>query len=114
MNMTISIEVRNKVQKLIGQSLQERFKGDLVFDPIVVQPLKDSEGEEYLDIFIIYEGPYEKLDPGWTVGMGMRLGEELLELGISRVPSYSFVPRRDWEKLFKGKHPRADEPLAFG
>ncbi|MCY4365450.1 MAG: hypothetical protein OXE17_04405 [Chloroflexi bacterium] len=110
--MTISIEVNDKVQKLIGQSLRERFKDELVFDPIVVQPIVDNEGEEYLDIFIIYDGPYEKLDPSWTVEMGMRLSEKLLALGITRVPSHSFVPRKDWEKLFRCQHPRADEPIA--
>lgn len=106
----ISREVADKVGKLVGESLREHFKDDFVFDPILVEPAIDPFGDEYLDICVVYEGEYEKLDPGWTVGLTTRLGEELLELGVTGVPSHSFVPKSDWKEIFQSRHPRVHEP----
>ena len=105
-----SREVADKVGKLVGDSLREHFKDEFVFDPIVVQPAIDHDGDEYLDIFIIYEGDYKKLDPGWSSGLPMLLRPDLLELGVTSVPYHSFVPKSDWKEVFKEKHPRAYEP----
>ena len=102
-----SREVADKVGKLVGDSLRERFKDEFVFGPILVEPAIDHDGDEYLDIFIIYEGDYKKLDPGWTVGLTVRLSEELLALGVNTVCGHSFVPKHEWEQVFKGKHPKA-------
>ena len=106
----ISREVAAEVGKLVGHSLREHFKDEFVFDPIVVQPAIDHDGDEYLDIFIIYEGDYKKLDPRWTVGLTVRLREELLALGVNTVCGHSFVPKDEWKGVFKEKHPKAYEP----
>ena len=102
-----SREVADKVGKLVGDSLRERFKDEFVFDPIVVEPAIDHDGDDYLDIFIIYEGDRKRLDPGWTVGLTVRLSDELLSLGVNTVCGHSFVPKNEWEQVFKGKHPKA-------
>ena len=105
-----SKEVTDEVGRLLGESLRERFKDDLIFDPIVVVNAMDEYGDVYLDAMVVYEGPYEKLDPGWTLGLTTRLDDELLSLGVSNVVSHSFVPKKDWQKLLNCKHPRAYEP----
>ena len=71
---------------------------------------KDFYGDTYLDVMVVYEGPYEKLDPSWTLGLTTRLDDELLSLGINNVVSHSFVTKREWEKELHRKHPRAYEP----
>ena len=103
----ISREVADEVGRLVGKSLHERFQDDLIFGPIVVEPTIDHDGDEFLDIFIVYDGDYKKLDPGWTVGLTVRLREELLALGVNTVCGHSFVPKEEWKRVFKGKHPRA-------
>ena len=103
----ISREVADEVGKLVENSLHERFKDDLIFDPIIVEPVLDHDGDEYLDIFIVYDGDYQKLDPSWTVGLTVRLREELLDLGVTTVCGHSFVPKDEWKQVFKGKYPKA-------
>ena len=105
-----SREVADKVGKLVGHSLREHFKDEFVFDPIVVQPAIDHDGDEYLDIFIIYEGDYKNLDPGWSSGLPILLRPGLADLGITSIPCHSFVPKSDWKEVFKEKHPMAYEP----
>lgn len=105
-----SREVADKVGKLVGESLRERFQDDLVFGPIVVVNAVDQYGDAYLDAMVVYEGPYEKLDPGWTLGLTTRLSKDLLSLGVSNVVSHSFVTKNEWEKELHCKHPRAYEP----
>ena len=107
-----SREVADKVGKLVGDSLRERFKDEFVFDPIVVQPAIDHYGDEYLDIFIIYEGDFKKLDPGWSSGLPMLLRPGLVDLGIASIPCHSFVPKNEWKEVFKEKHPKAYEPAS--
>ena len=104
-----SKEVTDEVGRIVGQSLRERFKEDMVFDPIVVVNAKDFYGDMYLDVMVVYEGPYEKLDPSWTLGLTTRLDDELLSLGIKNVVSHSFVTKQEWEKELHCKHPRAYE-----
>ena len=103
----IGREVADKVGEMVGRSLRERFKDDFVFDPIVVEPSIDHDGVEYLDIFIIYEGDYKKLDPGWSSGLPILLRPDLANLGITSIPCHSFVPRSEWKEVFKEQHPRA-------
>ena len=52
----VSREVTDEVARVVGKSLKEQFKDDLVFDPILVEPAVDHDGDEYLDIFVIYNG----------------------------------------------------------
>ena len=106
----ISREVADEVGRLVGLSLRERFKDELNFDPIVVEPAIDHDGVDYLDIFIIYDGDSCKLDPDWSSGLSMLLRPDLFNLGVTSVPSHSFVPRSDWKEVFKEKHPKAYEP----
>ncbi len=106
----ISGEVAAEVEELVGLSLRERFAGDLIFDPIVVQPAIDHYGDEYLDIFVVYKGGYEKLDLQWTLRFPIFLQSKLSELGVRCNPLVSYVEKSEWEEVFHSKHPRADEP----
>ena len=105
----ISREVADEFADLVRQALQERFKDDLVFDPIVVEPAIDHYGDEYLDIFVVYQGEYKKLDTCWTLGLPAILDWRLVELRVCNVPVISYVEKKEWQKVFKGKHPKASE-----
>ena len=102
-------EVADEFADLVRQSLQERFSDDLVFDPIVVEPVIDQYGDEYLDTFIVYEGEYKKLDTRWTLGFSTLLRPEMGQLGIFSVPSFSYVPKDEGEEVFHCKHTRGLE-----
>ena len=108
--MTISREVTDEFANLVRQALEERFKGEFIFDPIEVEPAIDHYGDEHLDTYIVFEGDEKKLDSRWTTGLSVLLGTELDRLGIFNVPVFHYVLKDEWEKVFHGKHPRANEP----
>ena len=103
----ISKSVTDQVAKIVEGHLKERFKDEFVFDPIIVRPQIDHDGDEYLDIFIVFSGDQKKLDPDWTLGLVPLITTDLIELGVSNVPSKSFVEKSEWETIYHGKYPRA-------
>ncbi len=107
---TISRETADEFANLVRQALEERFKDDFVFDPIAVESAIDHYGDEYLDTYIVFEGDQEKLDPTWTVHLGVLVWEELERMGIFNTPVFHYVAKTEWEELLHGKHPRANEP----
>lgn len=97
--------------KLVGDALRERFKDDgLVFDPIIAERAVDHYGDEYVDIFVIFDGDQKKLDARWINGLWMMLDPEMEELGITSVPGISFVEKSEWAEVFHGQYPRPYEP----
>ncbi len=96
--MGVSVGVLEKVADIARDMVNERFGDDFVFDPIFVKEKVDHDGDEYLQIYIIYDGDYKNLDPGWTVGMGLRMMPALLEIGVSEPPGHSFIEKTEWEE----------------
>ena len=95
--MTIEIKLK-KVADIVRQDLAERFGDEFVFDPIDVIPKVDHDGDEYLHIYIVFEGDQKLLDPGWTMGLGVRIWPMLEDLGFPNPPSKSFIERSEWEE----------------
>ena len=44
--------------------LTEPFQDEFVFDPIVVRPEIDHDGDEYLEIYVVFDRDQKNLDPG--------------------------------------------------
>lgn len=95
--MTISATILGQVADLARDLRYERFPEDFVFDPVFVEPKVDHDGIEYLEIFVIYDGDYQKLDPLWTANLGLKLEPALLELGVAGIPSKSYIEKSEWE-----------------
>ena len=97
-------EVVQKVQNIVRRCLAERYKDEFVFDPIIVQPRLDHDGDEYLDIWIVYDGDYEKLDTHWNGGLTGLIFEEVTDDELPVFPSRNFVPRPEWEKIYEPEY----------
>ena len=95
----ISTEVREEVADIVKHTLAERFDDRIVFDPIKVIRRIDHDGDEYLHIYIVYDGDQELLDLGWTVGLVRRIRPKLIELGVDSPPSKSFVEKSEWDEV---------------
>ena len=95
--MSVSETVLEKVADIARGLLYERFQDDFVFDPIIVEPRIDHEGIEYLQLYIVYDGEYAKLDPLWTARLGLMMEPALLELGITETPSKAYIEKSEWE-----------------
>ena len=62
-------ETSRKVAGIVKEYLNAWFGAEgLVFDPIVVIPrFTFDEDEEYLEIYVVYDGDGDRLDAGYTV-----------------------------------------------
>ena len=102
--MTINTEIPGRVAGIVKDLLTERFQDEFVFDPIVVRPEIDHDGDEYLEIYVVFDGDQKNLDPGWTLGLSARVWQEVAEMGVPGVPGISYVEKSEWEELFAGKY----------
>ncbi len=92
-------EVIEKVENIIKKDLEERFKDEFVFDPIIVNPELDHYGDEFLHIYIVFEGDQKKLDPKWTVGIEDRLLMQLAEDELPHTPGHAFIEKSEWKEV---------------
>lgn len=86
------------VTKTIKSTLEESFKGEILFDPIIVEPRFDHEGDEYLHTYIVFDGDMENLDPAWTHRLRGIILDKTEEDEVFSVPSISFVGKEEWEE----------------
>ena len=88
----------DKVRDIVARALAKRFTPEeFTFDPIIVKPEIDEDGDEILWIQIIFDGDQDNLDPGWTVRMFEFIDPELEKLGITAYPMTSFIEKSEWE-----------------
>ena len=87
--------------QLIRTLLEQRFHGEFVFDPIVVFPKTDHDGENYLHTYIVFDGDQKNLDPRWTLRLSRQVWPQAEELGYTAIPIQSFVEKSEWPELEK-------------
>ena len=90
-----------KVEDLVRKDLEGRFNDEFVFDPIIANPELDWWGDEFLHIYIIFDGDQKKLDTKWTIGIETRLLQELPEGELLHTPGHSFIPKSEWKSVYK-------------
>lgn len=105
-------ELSELVGRFVRMDLEGRFRGAFVFDPILVEPRTDHDGEEYLRIDIVFDGDQRELDPGWTSGLLLRLHLELRELGITSIPSLHFIKKSEWKEYARAMDRRKRQVAA--
>ena len=94
------------VKSIVRETIEERFAGEFVFDPIRVIPMvdewgPDATGETYLRIYIVFDGDQKKLDPAWTGSLVRRIEPKLIAAGIEEFLSFSWVAKSEWEDLYR-------------
>ena len=88
-----------KVTDIVRDALEERFADEFVFDPIIVNPRIDHDGDEYLHMYIVLDGDIRNLDTAWTLRLrGIIIDETDEELSV---PSISFVGKEEWDASFE-------------
>ena len=99
-------ELIEKVEDFVRKDLGGRFKDEFVFDPIIANPELDWWGDEFIHIYIIFDGDQKKLDPRWTKGIERRLLEHLPEREWPpSTPGHSFISKSEWSKIYKEQIP---------
>lgn len=95
----VASKATNEFKGMIQDLLQERFKDELEFGPIVVMPKFDDDGAEYLKSYIVFHGDQSILDPKWTLTLSGSLWDRDLELGYPGIPIQHFVEKSEWPEL---------------
>ena len=98
-------EVIEKVEDFVRKDLEGRFKDEFVFDPIIANPELDWWGDEFLHIYIIFDGDQKKLDSKWTLGIEGRLLDHVPEVELLNTPGHAFIEKSEWKKIFKEQTP---------
>lgn len=98
-------ETVEKVEQLVRKDLEERFKDEFIFDPIIANPELDWWGDEFVHIYIIFDGDQDKLDAKWTIGIEDRLLQQLPEDEHPISPGHSFIEKSEWKQIYKERIP---------
>ena len=96
--------VSQKVANIVRKALADRFKDEFVFEPIVVVPKVDHDGDEYLHIYIVFDGDQKRLDPDWTLGLVDLILQEVTREEVPNVPAKSFVEKSEWAEIYGSKY----------
>ena len=95
----VTEEAKEKLVDAVRDILYDQYRdGEFVFDPIFIKTRLDAYGDEYLHIYVIYDGDRANLDVKKRIRLSTLLGPVLDELEIPGVPSKSFVSKREWEE----------------
>ncbi len=87
--------VKEQVAAIYRRHLEDKFGDRLAFDPIVVVPRLDEWGEEYLHIYSVVDGDGGLLDPSWLNSLYRKVRPQLIELGVTSIPSQSFIDKAE-------------------
>ena len=93
--MTTLLDTDRVIGK-VRNLLFERFGDTFDFDPILVERELDDDGDEYVHVYIVFDGDQDELDPSWTSGLSGQLWPLLAEMGFTGPPSKSFIEKSEW------------------
>ena len=91
--------IERQISEIVKADLYGRFPTGFVFDPIKVYPRTDHTGEDYLKVFVIYDGDTKDLDPTLTYGIITRMKPKVHALNINDYLSVGFVEKYEWDNL---------------
>ena len=93
---TVKAAVSQKVKAAVSKVLADQYGPDMVFDPIVVVPRDDGDGETYLHVYMVFDQDSTKIETRKSVQFLGLLAEELGEGTSPEVLSQSFIPKSEW------------------
>ena len=96
--MSFSPDTLEKVADIARDLLNERFGNDLVFDPVFAKSLVDHYGDDYIQLYLVFDGDEKKLDLDWTIEMVFEMEPALNELGVYDLPGKFFIKKSEWEE----------------
>lgn len=103
--LNLSDETLERIEELIRETLDEKFAGeDIVFDPIVLEPRLDYDGDEFLRIFIVTDGDRSLLNTGWMLDFRDMVEDTMFpEVDAYAWATISFTSKSGWEEFHKKK-----------
>ena len=94
-------EAMEKVRDIFAETLDERYAGELRFDPIIVKPDVDYYGDDYVRVLLVVNGDADLLDPEWNGTLIRRVREKMFDSGMTEFPSPSFISDSEYRSFSK-------------
>ena len=90
---TVKAEVAEKVKAAVSKVLAEQYGAETVFDPIVVVPRDDGDGEVYLHVYMVFDENTVRTDADRRIQFLGLLADELGEGFTPEVLTKSYIPQ---------------------
>ncbi len=97
--MTIALETQEKAKEIILAGLRAQSHGSVRFCDAESEVAWNAIDEEFLDVSVIYEGTHEDLNMHSLNALHGEIEPQLLEIGISQIPSVSCIPKAEYDRL---------------
>ena len=94
-------EDRDKIRDTFAATLDERYAGELVFDPIIVTPDVGYYGDDYVRVLLVVNGNTDLLDAEWNGTLIRLVQDKLAPAGIEEFPSPSFISESEYQYFLK-------------
>lgn len=102
---TVNAAINAKVKAAVAKVLAQQFGAELVFNPIVVVPTDDGDGEVYLHVYIVFDDrDSTKIDTLKTYRFLGHLAAELGEGFTPEVLTKGFIPKSEWPQLARSNN----------
>ena len=101
---TVKAEVAEKVKAAVAKVLADQYGAEAVFDPIVVVPRDDGDGEIYLHVYMVFDEDTVKTDADRRIRLLGLLAEELGEDMTPEVLTHSFIPKSEWPEFSRSRY----------
>ena len=101
--MAISLETQEQAKKIILAGLRAQSHGSVRFCDARAEVAWNAIDEEFLDVSVVYEGPREDLNFRLLISLHDAIEPELCEIGLQQIPSVSYIPRVEYDRLLSEK-----------
>ena len=101
---TVKAAVAEKVKAAVAKVLAEQYGPDAVFDPVVVIPTDDGDGEVYLHVYMVFDENAIEIDTYKDIKFLGLLAEELGESMSPEVLTHSFIEKSEWPEFSRNPY----------
>lgn len=104
-------ETLRKVENTARTTLEKWLGDELAFGLIIAEPWFDiMDNEEYIHIYVVFEGDHKRLDPDLTFELHEILADQLPEEQEDTMIVKSFVEKSEWEEVYGEDYPGRQFP----
>ena len=94
MNRTVTDQNMGHIKDTIAIMVREAF-AQVTFTDVWVQARESAYGDEVLEIWAIYDGEVEQLQPQKNPSFRVRVADALWDMGVDASPKMHFITKSD-------------------
>ena len=96
---TTSKPVLKKIEGIVRNAVERRFKGEFTFDPIIAIAKPDYWGDERVHVYVVYKGDNRIVDPSFAVGLVNTILDNVTEEEVPAIPFKFFIEESEWDEF---------------